>query len=142
MAHENLNTTDFHLPCNPQLVQRAKQLRQSLTPAEEKLWQNYLRMFPFRVLRQRPIHHFIVDSYCAALKLVIEIDGESHFTEHAQMYDEERTQILEGYGLIELRFTNDEVINQFEKVCLQIQRMIPPTPFLRGLGGSSLISTG
>lgn len=75
MSHQNLNVTDFHLPYNPQLVQRAKQLRQNPTLAEKKLWQNYLRTFPFRVLRQRPIHHFIVDFYCAALKLVIEIDG-------------------------------------------------------------------
>jgi very-short-patch-repair endonuclease len=52
-----------------------------------------------QVLRQRPIDNFIVDFFCAQLKLVIEVDGESHFTNDGKDYDWERTQILEGYGL-------------------------------------------
>nr|WP_226577239.1 DUF559 domain-containing protein [Microseira wollei] len=78
MASANLIDTCFHLPYNPQLVERAKELRKNMTPAEKKLWNNYLRRFQFRVLRQRPIDNFIVDFYCANLKLVIEIDGEKH----------------------------------------------------------------
>ncbi len=39
---------------------------------------------------------FIVDFYCAALKLVIEVDGESHLTEQGKQYDAQRTRILEG----------------------------------------------
>jgi very-short-patch-repair endonuclease len=81
---QNRNTSDFHLPYNPQLVARAKELRRNSTPAEKKLWQNCFRTFPLRVLRQRPIDYFIVDFYCAALKLVIEVDGESHFTDEGQ----------------------------------------------------------
>lgn len=115
-----LNKSDFHLPYAPHLVARAKELRQNPTPAEQKLWQGCLRIFPFRVLRQRPIDYFIVDFYCAALKLVIEVDGESHFTNEGKMQDAERSQILESYGLTVLRFTNDEVMNQFEGVCRQI----------------------
>ncbi|MEG4535481.1 DUF559 domain-containing protein [Microcoleus sp. D2_18a_D3] len=76
-----LNDSNFHLPYNPKLIPIAKQLRKNPTPAEKKLWQDFLRNFPFRVLRQRPIDNFIVDFYCAALQLGIEIDGESHFTE-------------------------------------------------------------
>ncbi|MFB2834738.1 endonuclease domain-containing protein [Floridanema evergladense] len=126
--HQNLNTTEFHLPYNPQLIARAKELRKNSTPAEKKLWQNYLRTFKFRVLRQRPIDNFIVDFYCAALKLVIEVDGESHFTKEGQEYDRERTQILQGYGLKVVRFTNDQVLNNFEAVCLEIEGLIPPNP--------------
>lgn len=126
--HQNLNTTDFHLPYNPQLVSRAKQFRQNPTPAEKKLWQEYLRTFQFRILRQRPIDNFIVDFYCAALKLVIEVDGDSHFTEEGKEYDEERTKILEGYGLRVVRFTNEEVMNCFEAVCSEIEGLIPPSP--------------
>ncbi|MFB2917553.1 MULTISPECIES: endonuclease domain-containing protein [Aerosakkonema] len=132
----NLNHTDFHLPYNPQLVARAKELRKNPTPAEKKLWQNYLRNFKFRILRQRPIDNFIVDFYCAALRLVIEVDGERHFTDEGQDYDRERTQILQGYGLKVVRFTNDEVWNNFEGVCRQIESFIslgdvkddPPNP--------------
>ena len=49
----------------------------------------------YRVHRQRPIDNFIVDFYCPKLKLVIEIDGDIHYTENAQEYDLQRTEILE-----------------------------------------------
>jgi len=119
-GNRNLNTTDFHLPYDSRLVARAKSLRQNPTPAEKKLWRDYLRTFKFRILRQRPIDYFIVDFYCATLKLVIEIDGDSHFTDQGKAYDFNRTSILEGYGLQVVRFTNEEVLNHFESVCQQI----------------------
>jgi very-short-patch-repair endonuclease len=99
---------------------------------EERLWYGYLRTFKFRVLRQRPIDNFIVDFFCAQLKLVIEVDGESHFTEEGKLYDWERTQILEGYGLKVLRFSNDEVLQDWEGVCRRIEESIPPTPLKKG----------
>lgn len=98
-------------------------MRQNPTPAEKKLWQGYLRTFKFRILRQRPIDHFIVDFYCATLKLVIEIDGESHSTDQGKAYDVERTRILEGYGLRVVRFRNDEVLDHFESVCQRIDEI-------------------
>ncbi|MBD2515624.1 DUF559 domain-containing protein [Nostoc sp. FACHB-973] len=75
------------------------------------------------MLRQKPIDHFIVDFYCAQLKLVIEIDGDSYFTEDGQVYDQDRTQRLEGYGLKVVRFTNDRVLNLFEAVCHQLSKI-------------------
>ena len=120
-----LNTTDFHLPYNPKLIERAKEMRRISTPAEKKLWQKCLRKFPLWVLRQRAIDHFIVDFYCATLQLVIEIDGESHFTAEGQAYDFERSQVLESYGLRLMRFTNDEMMNNFEEVCRKILEEIP-----------------
>ncbi|ACC81044.1 endonuclease domain-containing protein [Nostoc punctiforme] len=122
-----LNSSNHHLPYNPKLVERAKELRKNMTPAEKKLWYEYLRNFQFRVLRQRPINHFIVDFYCPTLKIVIEVDGDSHFTDESQEYDLERTNILEGYGLKIIRFTNSQVLNHFDSVCEQIQRLIPPS---------------
>jgi very-short-patch-repair endonuclease len=122
---KNLNTTDFHLPYNPNLIDRAKELRKNMTPAERKLWYDYLRTFKYRVLRQRPIDHFIVDFYCHSLKLVIEIDGDGHFTEAGIAADRERTQQLESYGIRVIRFTNQEVLHDFEGVCLSIAAEIP-----------------
>ena len=122
------NNNNFHLPYNPDLVAKARELRKNMTPAEKKLWYDYLRNFKFRVLRQRPIAFFIVDFYCAALKLVIEVDGDSHFTEAGRAYDTERTAILEGYGLKVIRFTNDEVLHNFEAVCDRLEGSIPPNP--------------
>ncbi|AOX00811.1 endonuclease [Moorena producens PAL-8-15-08-1] len=118
----------FHLPYNSKLVTRARELRKTMTPAERKLWSDYLKKFKFRVLRQRPIGNFIVDFYCAAFKLVIEVDGEYHSTQSAQVYDQERTQIIKGYGLKVIRFTNDEVLHNFEAVCDRISSEIPPSP--------------
>lgn len=117
----NLKTSLFHLPYNPDLVSRAKELRKNMTPTEQKLWFRFLRDFQFRVHRQRPIDNFIVDFYCAALKLVIEVDGDSHFTEAGQVYDQARTQKLEQYGLSVLRFTNLDVLSNFDAVCQKIQ---------------------
>ena len=99
-------------------------MRKHPTPAEEKLWQEYLIQLKFRILRQRAIDNFIVDFYCAALKLAIEVDGDSHFTKQGKIYDEERTKILQGYGLHVIRFTNDEVMNDFDVVCKQIHEFI------------------
>ncbi|MEA5535855.1 endonuclease domain-containing protein [Crocosphaera sp. XPORK-15E] len=123
-----MRESNFHLPYNPKLVAKARELRKNMTPAEKKLWYDYLKSFQFRVLRQRPIAYFIVDFYCAALKLVIEVDGESHFTEHGKVYDAKRTEILEGYGLKVIRFTNDEVLHYFEAVCDRIESFIPLNP--------------
>lgn len=121
-----MRESDFYLPYNPDLVAKAKELRKNMTAAEKKLWYGYLRNFQFRVLRQRPIAYFIVDFYCAALKLVIEVDGDSHFTEEGKAYDARRTEILIGYGLRVIRFTNDEVLHDFEAVCQCIESMISP----------------
>ncbi|MFW6359945.1 MAG: endonuclease domain-containing protein [Chroococcales cyanobacterium] len=128
--NSSLLDTDFHLPYNTQLVSRAKELRKNMTPAEKKLWRGYLRNFPFRVLRQRPIDNFIVDFYCPTLRLGIEVDGESHFNDNSQIYDEERTRILEGYGLRVIRFTNNDVLFNFDGVCQVIKGLveIPPCP--------------
>ncbi|MDB9430567.1 endonuclease domain-containing protein [Microcystis aeruginosa CS-555/01A07] len=122
----NLNNSDFHLPYNTALVARAKELRKNMTLAEKKLWYSYLKNFKFKVLRQRPIDHFIVDFYCPSLKLVIEIDGDTHFTDEGKAYDKERTARLKSYGLKVIRFTNSQVLRNFEAVCEQLNLSIPP----------------
>ena len=122
----NLNNSDFHLPYNTALVARAKELRKNMTLAEKRLWYSYLKNFKFKVLRQRPIDHFIVDFYCPSLKLVIEIDGDTHFTDEGKAYDKERTARLESYGLKVIRFTNSQVLRNFEAVCEQLNLSIPP----------------
>ena len=121
----NFKEGNYFLPYNPQLVARAREMRKNPTVAERKLW-GYLRNFPVKFWRQKPINNFIVDFYCPKLKLVIEVDGDSHFTDSGLVYDEERTRVLEGYGLRVIRFTNDEVVQNFEGVCEQIMGVYPP----------------
>ncbi|CCQ58352.1 MAG: endonuclease domain-containing protein [Crocosphaera sp.] len=117
-----------YLPYNKNLVSRAKELRKNLTLAEKKIWYKYLINYQYRVYRQRPIDNFVVDFYCPKLKLVIEIDGDSHYRENAQEYDSQRTEILQGYGLKVIRFTNEEVLHNLEGVIAVIEGLIPPNP--------------
>ena len=121
---QNFIKTASHLPYNPKLIEKAKELRKNMTPAEKKLWNNYLKTLKTRFLRQRPIDNFIVDFYCAKLRLVIEIDGETHFTDEAKTYDAQRTLILQGYGLQVIRFINNDVYHKIEGVCECIENYL------------------
>jgi very-short-patch-repair endonuclease len=127
----NIKQGKYFLPYNEKLTEQAKAMRKNPTPAERKLWQ-FLRTFPLKMWRQKPIDNFIVDFYCPKLKLVIEVDGEGHFTPDGMAYDAERTKVLEGYGLRVVRFTNDQVLREFEAVCEEIMGFIPPSPPLKG----------
>jgi len=107
-------------PVSPELRQRARELRQSLTEAEIKLWgklrNRQLRGLKFR--RQHPIGSFIADFYCAEHRLVIEIDGKYHQSQIG--YDEYRTKWLIDHGYQVIRFSNDEVIEQVDQVVAKI----------------------
>lgn len=118
----------FYLPYNPALKERARSLRRNMTPAEQMLWKQYLRHFPYRVLRQRPIDNFIVDFYCAALRLVIEVDGKYHASAEAQARDGDRTRILESYGLRVIRFTNEQVFSDLEGICAVLMELAEDPP--------------
>jgi very-short-patch-repair endonuclease len=101
---------------HPIVRQRARELRQPQTPAEEQLWQNLrrrqLKGYYFR--RQHPIGNFIVDFYCAEVRLVIEVDGDIHA--FREQYDAARTVWLIERDYYLLRFTNDQVFRQLEAV--------------------------
>jgi very-short-patch-repair endonuclease len=74
------------------------------------------------VLRQRPIDNYIVDFFCPEIKLIIEIDGNSHFTKGD--YDRKRADKLESLGYRMIRFTEGEVLNQLDSVILSLQHAI------------------
>ncbi len=78
--------------------------------------------------RQKPLGHYIADFYCSSSRLVIEVDGDSHFTGGAALYDERRTVALRAEGVRVLRVTNLEVMEQFEGVCLKIQNAATRVP--------------
>lgn len=107
----------------PSIQIRARELRQPQTPAEQKLWavlrRKNLNGLKFR--RQHPIGRFIVDFYCAEVKLVIEVDGESH--DHQVEYDALRTAWLEENGCRVIRFLNTDVLSRLEDVVVEIERV-------------------
>jgi very-short-patch-repair endonuclease len=103
------------------LKRSARTLRRDPTPAERKLWFDFLRDCPAKFTRQKPLANYIADFYCASQRLVIELDGHSHFNDSAEDYDRRRTADLASRGLTVLRFTNLEVTEQFEGVCQRIR---------------------
>ncbi len=109
---------------NHKLLDRAKELRRELTPQERHLWYDFLQKYPVKVYKQRIIDSFIADFYCASARLVIEVDGSQHFTHDGLQRDAARTELIERYGLLVVRFTNHEVDTQFEAVCHQIMYLI------------------
>ena len=113
-----------NLPYDGRLNDRAFDLRHEMTSQEKRLWYAYLRTYPVKVYRQRVIEHFIVDFYCPLARLVIELDGSQHYTEQGKEYDEQRTAILEQYGVQVLRFTNLDVDRHLDAVCAQIDATI------------------
>jgi very-short-patch-repair endonuclease len=108
------------------LIPRARNMRTNMTEAEKRMWYQCLKHLPQRFRRQRPIGPYIVDFYCAAQKLVIEIDGESHATADAIAYDAERTAYLQGLGLRVIRFSNHEVIDILDGVFERLQSELGP----------------
>ena len=109
---------------NNKLLPTARQLRQEMTPQERKLWYLFLRDYYVKVYKQRIIGSFIVDFYCHAAKLAIELDGMQHYTEQGLAYDMERSAFLAGRGITVLRFTNKEIDQDFCTVCKTIGHTI------------------
>ena len=106
------------------LKSRARELRHDPTPAERKLWFDFLATHPEKFTRQKPLGRYIADFYCARVRLVIELDGDSHFTDRGERYDGGRTAKLALHGIRVIRFTNLEVMAQFEAVCARIDEAV------------------
>ena len=112
------------LEYNKKNIVLAKNLRKNSTPQENKLWYIYLSKYPIRFQRQKAIDNFIADFYCHQARLIIEIDGSQHFTEEGKQKDEFRTEILEGYDLKIIRFTNWDIDTRFRNVCDYIDYIV------------------
>jgi very-short-patch-repair endonuclease len=111
-----------------ELTSRAQALRRDPTPAEKKLWFEFLRDLPQKFTRQKPLGQYVADFYCSGQRLVIELDGDSHYTDRAQRYDQVRTDALEARGVRVMRFTNTDVLGNFEAVCAAITVALEETP--------------
>ena len=70
------------LDYNKKNITLARNLRKNATPQENHLWYRFLAKYEIRFQRQKAIDDFIADFYCHRAKLIIEIDGAQHYTEH------------------------------------------------------------
>ena len=123
------------LPYDPRLKEAARALRGDMTDAEQRLWAKLRRKQlgqPF--YRQKPLGGFVVDFYCHAARLVIEVDGGQHFTPEGREKDAARDNWLQVQGLTVLRFSNREVLENLEGVLERICEVLNPprSPFTKG----------
>lgn len=92
-----------------------------MTETELILWE-YLKSKPmgFKFRRQHPISGYVLDFYCHQLRISIEIDGGYHLQKEQRVKDLERTNYLKSLGISEIRFTNEQVLNEYETVIKHI----------------------
>ena len=110
---------------SPELDARAKELRRPLTPAERVLWKRLRRaQLGFNFRRQHPVGRAILDFYCPAGRLCVELDGPIH--DSTREYDAARDAWLASHGVWVIRFRNDEVYNDVEDVLARIRAALPP----------------
>jgi len=104
------------------LIYRAKKMRQEPTHAEKIIWRalRNRQINGWKFYRQKTIGYYITDFYCPELKLIIEIDGDSHVQGSQPAYDIKRTKWLENEGCRIMRFTNLDVYHNLDEVLNQI----------------------
>ena len=117
-----MNKSTFN---KPSTLEKRRYLRNNMTEPEMKLWQ-YIKnkQLGVKFRRQHSIGEYIADFYCTKLKLVIEIDGESHFDDDAIEYDIIRTNFFKSLGIEVIRFNNDEVMTNIEGVFDVISKLL------------------
>ncbi len=110
----------------PDLKEKRRRLRNNPTKAESVLWK-YLRnrqIENIKFRRQFSIDNYIVDFYAPAIKLVIEVDGDTHFKDDEMEYDMKRQLELEVFDIVFMRFTNTDVIESTEFVVKNIRMKV------------------
>ena len=88
-----------------------------MTKSEQLIWFNILskrQLSGYKFAKQKQIINYIADFYCSELLLVIEVDGESHFTPQQILYDEVRTQFLNSINIKVIRISNHDIQNNLE----------------------------
>ncbi len=115
------------------LKQRRKDLRNNLTPAEAFLWKllQHSKLEGKKFRRQHSVGFYILDFYCPAEKLAIELDGAHHFTDDGYKYDQERTKYLESLKIRVVRFENKDIFEAADLVLKKIKDSFSTTPSLR-----------
>ena len=105
---------------NKKLVSNAKTLRKNMTKEEKKLWYQFLKHLPITVNRQKNIGNYIVDFYISSCRVVIEIDGSQHGMEKNKTADGKRDSELNALGITVLRYSNQDINQNFHAVCQDI----------------------
>jgi very-short-patch-repair endonuclease len=128
-----------HAIVSPRRRSQAKSLRRGMTRAETLLWR-YLkahRLDGMQFRRQTPIGPYIADFCCHRMRLIVELDGETHDFQERQTRDAVRDRWFATQGYLVLRFTNDDALKNLEGVIAAIVGALPPSLSLPHKGGGN-----
>ena len=106
-------------------IRRARSLRRAMTSGEKRLWgelREFRRHYGLHARRQVPIDAYVVDFAIQSAKLVIEVDGEHHFTPEGIRKDSMRDLWLTDRGYKVLRFNTGEIANSLDGCVEQVLR--------------------
>jgi len=126
-------------PLDPEFLDFARRLRKDQTDAEKLLWSVFRsrQLLGLKFRRQHSIGPYILDFYCATVRLAIELDGGQHTEPSSLEYDSKRTQTLNDHGIRVLRFWDPDVLTSPDEVREEIYRALlaaqkepspPPSP--------------
>ena len=123
---ENVSKRREIIPYNPKLKELARELRNNSTKSEIILWKELKGKFEgkYDFHRQKPLDNYIADFYCHELKLVIEIDGETHNWEETQQKDFKKESRLNELGLNVLRFPDTDIFEHLDATLETIRQYI------------------
>ncbi len=105
---------------------RCRKLRKCMPPAEVILWQTLRgrQLCGLKFRRQFGIESYVLDFYCAELRLAIELDGESHESDRAQQHDLRRDNYVRALGVTTLCFGNADVYSNLDGVLTEIVAVV------------------
>jgi len=123
-----------YLRNDPTLKERRRELRRNQTDAEKAFWQQVRnqQFYGLKFFRQYSVGAYILDFYCPAIRLAVELDGSQHNLPDGREYDEVRTAFLEAHGILVVRFWNHDVLSTMECVLEKLsEKANPSRPPLR-----------
>lgn len=97
-----------------------------MTEAEIKLWSALKgrKLSGIKFRRQHGIGDYIVDFYCPDIRLVIEVDGETHYYQSEIYHDYKRERFMANLGIETIRFTNEQIFDNLDGVLFEIEMKI------------------
>ena len=115
-----------HSNIDPKARKRARTLRSELTKAEREMWDllRDLRPRGARFRRETPIGPYIADFAWLSARVIVEVDGDDHETDHGRAHDMRRDEFLRKQGFTVLRFDNDQVIGNPDYVTISLEKSL------------------
>ena len=115
----------FQFYANQTTMDLAKELRRKMTAYEKSLWQRLRtqKIAGLKFRRQHPLQFYIADFYCHEAKLVIEVDGPIHNRDDRREHDQQRSGVIEDFGIMVLRFSNDQIRYHIKEVLKKIEEV-------------------